>query len=321
MPGAEPRRGAEVPGTGAIGRRVWAVLAAAWLLIAPAAGRAEPVAITFDDLPLNGILAPGTTRVGIVEDVLAILRERGVPPVVGFVNAGKLEDNGDGAEALRHWVAGGARVGNHTYGHPDLHETTPAAFLEDVRRDEPVLELLDPAGGWRWFRYPYLREGDTLAKRRTVRAALGERGYRIAQVTLDYEDYLWNSAYARCAAKDDARAIERLRSGYLALAADYLDGNRQMAKLVYGHPISHVLLLHLGAFSSRILPELLDLLERKGFTLTTLEEAERDPAYAVDPDAGSRNGGTLLEQLMDARGIKYPPLPAKPYRELEAICR
>jgi peptidoglycan-N-acetylglucosamine deacetylase len=302
-------------------RRLLAALAAACVLATPGVARAEPVALTFDDLPLNGPLAPGTTRVGIVNDVLALLRARRVPPVYGFVNAGKLEGNRDGAEALRHWVASGERVGNHTYGHLDLHEATPAQFLEDVRRDEPALELLDAGDAWHWLRYPYLREGDTLDKRRAVRVALAERGYRIAQVTLDYEDYLWNGAYARCLATANAPALVRLESLYLATASDYLDAGRQMAQLVFGRPIRHVLLLHLGAFSAHILPPLLDLLERKGFTLMTLEDAERDPAYDTDPDAASRNGGTLLEQLMDARGIAYPPIPPKPYRELEAICR
>lgn len=300
-------------------RSAFVLLAAALLLAAGAGARAEDVAITFDDLPLNGPLAPGTTRAQIVTDTLAILRARRVPAVYGFVNGAKLEGDADGAEALRRWVAGGQRVGNHSYSHPDLHESSAAAFLEDVRRDEPVLELLDPADQWHWLRYPYLREGDTLDKRREVRAALAERGYRIAQVTLDYEDYLWNGAYARCAA--DPRAVAHLRSLYLAIASDYLDAGRAMARTLFGRPIRHVLLLHLGAYTSRILPELLDLLARKGFDLTTLEEAERDPAYATDPDAASRNGGTLLEQLFDARGLAYPPIAAKPYRELESICR
>jgi hypothetical protein len=60
-----------------------------------------------------------------------------------------------------------------------------------------------------------------------------------------------------------------------------------------------------GAFNSTILAEVLNLLEKKGFTLATLEEAESDPAYETDPDAGSKYGGTLLDQWMDARKIQY----------------
>jgi len=290
-------------------------------LCASAPGAAENLAVTFDDLPLNGELAPAMTRSGIVRDVLAILHERRVAQVYGFINAQKLEGNADAARALRLWVAGGQRVGNHTYSHPDLSQASPESFLENVRQDEPVLELLDATGEWHWLRFPFLHEGDTLEKRRAVRSALKERGYHIAQVTLDYEDYLWNSPYARCIAKGDEASIAWLRASYLDMATHFIDADRQMALALFGHEISHVLLLHLGAFSSRILPDLFELLKAKGFRFVTLEEAERDPVYDSDPDAGSKFGGTLLEQWLDARHIKYPAAPMKPYQELAALCR
>ena len=282
--------------------------------------RAEPLAITFDDLPLNGQLAPGTTRVGIAKDVLRILKEHRVARTYGFINARKLEGDADATAALRLWVAGDQRVGNHAYSHIDLHKSTAESFLRDVAQNEPVLQLLDSTDHWRWFRYPFLHEGDLLDKRRTVRRELQERGYRIAQVTLDYEDYLWNTAYARCAAKQDAAKISWLRSSYMSIAEQYLDANRQMAKTVFEREIGHVLLLHLGAFSSTILPDLLDLLQRKGFTFVTLEQAQSDPVYTTDPDAASQHGGTLLEQWLDARKLAYPQIAKKPYQELAAIC-
>jgi len=299
---------------------VKSLLALSCVLLA-AFARAEPVAITFDDLPLNGPLAPGMTRAGIVKDVLAVLREHRIPEVYGFINAGKLEGDVDGAEALRLWVAGGQRVGNHTYLHTDLTRTTLEPFQQDIRQNEPALALLEPTDAWRWFRYPFLHEGDTLDKRRAIRAYLQGRSYRIAQVTLDYEDYLWNGAYARCAAKGDSKAIEQLRSSYLSVAAQYLDADREMAKTVFGREINHVLLLHLGAFSSTILPDLFDLLRQKGFTFVTLDEAQRDAIYTSDPDAPSPRGGTLLEQWLDARKLPYPQVMKKPREELAAICQ
>jgi hypothetical protein len=132
---------------------------------------------------------------------------------------------------------------------------------------------------------------------------------------------MWNSAYARCMAKNDVTSIAWLRSSYLNTASAYLDLGREMAKLVYGHDINHVLLLHLGAFSSTILPDALDLLEKKGFKLVTLEEAQSDPVYATDPDVGSQYGGTLLDQWMDARKITYPAVVEKPYKQLREICQ
>jgi peptidoglycan-N-acetylglucosamine deacetylase len=280
---------------------------------------AQKLAITFDDLPLNGTLPPGITRVETARSVLAILKKRHVPPVYGFINASRLEGNEDAAEALQLWAAA-EPVGNHTYTHMDLEKNTPEAFERDIEENEPVLELLDAKDTWHWLRYPYLHEGETVEKRRAVRAYLKAHGYRIAQVTLDWEDYLWNFAYARCAAKNDQKAIASLRDSYLSTASEFLDLGREQAKLIYGHEINYVLLMHLGAYSSTILPEALDLLKKKGFKLVTLEEAESDPAYEGDPDAGLHDAGGLLDQWMQVKQIKYPPHAEKPYKELENIC-
>src|SRR5580698_10232494 len=281
---------------------------------------AQKLAITMDDLPLNGTLPPGVSRAETARDVLAILKKRHVPPVYGFINAKRLEGNEDGAEALKLWAAA-EPVGNHTYSHMDLEQNSAEAFEREIEENEPVLELLDAKDHWHWLRYPYLHEGDTVEKRRTVRAYLKAHGYRIAQVTLDWEDYLWNTAYARCVAKGDAKSIAWLRSSYLSTASTFLDLGREQAKLIYGHEINYVLLMHLGAYSSTIMPDALDLLKKKGFELVTLEEAQSDPVYQGDPDIGLHDAGTMLDQMMQLKQIKYPEHVEKPYKELQSVCQ
>lgn len=299
----------------------------AWVFLLGGVCFGQKVAVTFDDLPLNGGLPVGVSRAGITRDVLGILKKRHVPAAYGFINAAKLEGNADGAEALKLWAAR-EPVGNHTYSHINLSESTVEQFQRNIVENEPALELLalssnnkTHAGDWHWFRYPYLVEGDTVEKRRAVREYLAKRGYKIAQITMDWEDYLWNSAYARCVDKKDAKAIEYLHTSYLSTASTYIDYDRELAKLVYGHDISHVLLLHLGAYSSTILPEVFDLLKKKGLKVVTLEEAESDPAYASDPDLGLKDGGSLVDQMMVAKKIAFPEVTPKPYKELEAICK
>ncbi|HZW79777.1 MAG TPA: polysaccharide deacetylase family protein [Candidatus Deferrimicrobiaceae bacterium] len=291
-----------------------------WVFCARA--NAQKLAVTFDDLPLNGSLPPGVTRVETAKNVLEILKRRHVPPVYGFINAKKLEGDEDGAEALKEWAAA-EPFGNHTYSHMDLEQNSPEAFERDIEENEPVLELLsrDEKDNWRWLRYPYLHEGDTVEKRRAVRSYLKAHGYRIAQVTLDWEDYLWNTAYARCVAKGDKQSIEWLHSSYLSTAAEFLDLGREQAKLIYGRDINYVLLMHLGAYSSTILPEALDLLKKKGFKLVTLEEAQSDAAYDSDPDVGLHDAGTLLDQMMQVKGLKDPEHAEKPYKQIESICQ
>jgi peptidoglycan/xylan/chitin deacetylase (PgdA/CDA1 family) len=303
------------------GTRVKCMATVGMFAVLCAAGSAQKLAITVDDLPQNGALPAGVTRTQIARETLAVLKKRHVPPVYGFINAKKLEGSADGAEALKLWAAN-EPVGNHTYSHMDLEQNAPEAFEREIEQNEPALELLAQRGmDWHWFRYPYLHEGDTVEKRRAVRDYLKAHGYRIAQVTFDWEDYLWNDAYARCVDKKDAQAIARLKASYLSTASEFLDLGRAQARLVYGREINYVLLMHLGAFSSAILPEALDLLKKKGFKLVTLEEAESDPAYESDPDAGMKDAGSLLDQMMLVKGLKYPSFTPKPYKELEDICK
>ncbi len=282
-------------------------------------GWGQKVAITLDDLPLNGNLPAGVTREQMANDVVKLFKKRHVPPVYGFVNAAKLEGNPDAAAGLKVWAAA-EPVGNHTYAHINLSDSTVEQFQKNIEQDEPALELLS-TGDWHWFRYPYLVEGDTVEKRRAVREILAKRGYKVAQVTMDWEDYLWNSAYARCVDKKDTKAIEYLHTSYLSTASTYIDFHRELAKQVYGHEINYVLLMHLGAYSSTILPDVLDLLKKKGLRLVTLEEAESDPAYASDPDVGSKYGGSLVDQMMEAKKIPFPQVEPKPYKELKEICQ
>ena len=295
--------------------------------VALTAGAAAPkleVALTFDDLPRNGGIAPGAKESDFARDTVRVLKKHRIPPSYGFINANKLERNPDGARALQIWIESGNPLANHTYSHLDITTNSVEDFQKEILRNEPALELLTPGDkDWRWFRYPYLHEGDTLEKRRAVRAFLASSGYRIAQTTIDWEDYLWNGAHARCVAKNDTQAIEWLRSSYLAEAERWMRVQRDLSRQVWGRDIKHVALLHLGSFSSHILPDLFKLLEREGYRIVTLEEAHSDPIYASDPDVAAPRGGTLTELMMQSKGISWPPGFGdmdKPREKLRSIC-
>jgi len=287
------------------------------------------VALTFDDLPLNGLLPAGAQKSDFARDTIKVLKKHRIPPSYGFIVARQLERDPDGAAALQIWVDGGNPLGNHTYTHLDLTKNSAEDFQREILRNEPVLELLmapvpKTVGGthdWRWFRYPYLHEGDTLEKRRAVRAFLSTSGYRIAQTTLDFEDYYWNSAYARCWMRKDDASIEWLRESYRNAARDFTRFQIQNSRTVFGRDINHVMLLHLGAFSSHILPDLFRILKEEGFEIVTLEEAQKDPAYDYDPDFADVRGGTHVELGMLAKKIPWPAnAPQLPRERLTTIC-
>lgn len=307
------------------GTRIVALLcvgASIWLVAkATPAEQQEEVAITMDDLPVHGDLPTRVTRLDIAKSVLATFRAKGVPEVYGFMNAKRIGGDQANADVLRAWVNAGFPLGNHTFSHLDLSTSSAQAFEDEIAMNEAPLQALMGQKDWHWFRYPYLHEGDTLEKRHAVRKYLREHGYRVAQVTLDFEDYAWNNPYARCLNKNDQPSIEWLKTSYLSAAEEYISMDQKVAQQIYGHEIRHVLLLHIGAFDGVMLPGLLDMLGKKGFRFVSLEEAESDPAYQKDPDAALKYGGTLLDQFMDGQHLKYPPHTEKPMDKLKSICR
>jgi peptidoglycan-N-acetylglucosamine deacetylase len=291
------------------------------MLLSACAAFSQEVAITVDDLPSHGALPPGVSRSDVARSILKTLKDAHVPKVYGFVNAKKLEVHPEDIEVLKLWRSAGFPLGNHTYAHLSLNASTADEFDKNVAADEPELKSLMGRQNWHWFRYPYLWEGDTLEKRHAVRQYLKDHKYHVAQVTLDFEDYLWNGPYARCAEKNDTASIEWLKSSYMATATEYVALDRAMAKLVYGREIKHVLLLHVGGFETVMLPQLLASLKGQGFKFITLPEAEKDPAYKSDPDLAMKDGGTLLDQMLEARHLPVPAHNEKPYAQLNALCR
>ena len=192
--------------------------------------RPPRVALTFDDLPNHGPLPPGMSRVDVAKSILSTLKAYHAPAVYGFINARQLEAHPADAEVLRLWRAAGFPLGNHTFSHMDLHANAAEDFERDVAANEPALRSYMPGGGWGWFRYPFLREGDSAEKYRAVRAMLTRRGYRIAQVTLSFDDYAYNDPYARCVTRYDRDGIAWLEQSYRERAAESLTRGREAAR-------------------------------------------------------------------------------------------
>lgn len=281
------------------------------------------VALTFDDLPSHGPLPPGMTRVEVASSIIQTLRKFQTPPTYGFINARQIDDRPGDGEVLRLWRAAGFPLGNHAFSHMDLHANTAEAFEKDVLANEPMLQSLMGDRDWRWFRYPYLREGDTSEKYQAVRAALAKHKYRVAQVTLDFSDYAYNGPYARCLAAKDTAALEWLKQSYVERATASLTRGQDAARAIFGRDINHVMLLHIGAFETVMLPRLLELLQEKGFVLTTLEEAQKDEAYAKVPERQSNFNGTLLNQLRTAPPGTQPAPSGNEslFQKLSTLCQ
>jgi len=284
---------------------------------------AEPtrMAVTVDDLPGSSSAWPDIAR-----GMLRALKDNGVPQAYGFANGYPLDSDPRAIGVLKDWLDAGYPVGNHTYSHMDLNKVTPQAYIADIEKLDKVLQTLAPVSPLveqrRVFRYPYLDEGDTLAKREEVRRYLAKNGYRIAEVTTDYFDWAWNAAYDRCEAQHDAKSIEWLRQHVADSADSQLRRSRSLARYLFGRNIAQILLLHFGAFEALTLDATLKHFRKTGVKFVTLDEALSDAAYGLDPNFASPLGMSFLTLIALAHKTWLGPQPAPMYRadRISRIC-
>ncbi len=108
-------------------------------------------------------------------------------------------DSDAGRELIAGWAGQGHLIGNHSYSHLNLDNTSLAKFTADAVKNEPLIasyQHLTPL-----FRYPFFKEGSTVEKRDGMRSFLRHRGYRIGSGGIDYtlRDLADQTGVARCA--------------------------------------------------------------------------------------------------------------------------
>lgn len=299
-------------------------MAALALVLSTAVG-AGPVAgtelaVTVDDLPTHGALPAGTTRLAVAARMIRALTRHAPPDVYGFTNAGQL--SGDpGLEAiLQAWRRAGFALGNHTYSHLDLTRADAAEYIVDIERNEGLLARLSPPAAPKYFRYPYLREGDSVDKRTTVRDWLMAHGYVIAPVTVTLEDdWAWNDVYVRCVAAGDEPAIARLKRSFVETATSRLAAFEQLSSRLFNRSIKHIVMVHVSAFDALMLDDLLTALRAAGTRFISLAEALQEPAYLGAPLQG--DGATFLVRVARDRHVPLPAPLGRAPEELARLCR
>ncbi len=284
-----------------------------WVQAAPIS-----LAITIDDLPVHGSLPPNKTRLAIAKQMLATFKKHSLKQVYGFVNGEAVARQPDLWAVLKIWVDSGQKLGNHTFGHININDVDTNTYIQQIKTNETYLTD-------HMFRYPYLYEGNTQAKRDAVRGYLFKHHYQIAQVTTDFEDYLWNDAYVRCLAKNDVRSIAWLKKSYIDEALKSVEVAHIQSKLLFNRDVKQILLLHIGVFDAYMLESLLTTYKKHGIIFISLQNALRDKAYKINPNVVSNNSGTFLNQLQAAKKIKAPAvvenfIPSIPEEKLDRLC-
>jgi peptidoglycan/xylan/chitin deacetylase (PgdA/CDA1 family) len=279
------------------------------------------VAVTVDDLTAHGPLPQGMTRVGIAGSYLATLKAHRVPQAWGFVNAKRIAEEPESEPVLDDWRRAGYPLGNHAYSHLALSQAPSLqAWIDDVKADEPAIASRMGGENWHVLRFPFLDGGLDPARHDGAAAWLKSQGYRIADVSLTFDDWAYTETYARCVAKGDQAAIATMKADYLQRVDAAIVRMWALSQRVYGRMIPQVLLTHLGGWSAVTLPDVMARLDAAGARYVTLEQAQADAAYRVA--SPHTDVGMLMERRVQDAGIDVTGVPVvPPVMDLDALCR
>lgn len=219
------------------------------------------IAVTVDDLPRHGDMPKSETRMQLTDEMLDAFDHHHLKGVYGFINALGVEQIPEHLATLREWVKRGQFLGNHTYSHADLTDVSVSEYEQEILKNEPTLQQVFH-GDFKWFRFPYLDEGKD-SKHDQIRAFLAAHGYRIAEVSMSFDDWSMQSDYAAAVDRGDTAAVAALEKTYL---------DRANAAIPPGG-VTVILLSHIGAFTAHMMDKLLTMYEQAGAEFVSLPEA------------------------------------------------
>ncbi len=283
------------------------------VLIGNACAQTKEIAITIDDLPLNGKQFELARLRAMTNKLLAAIKRENIP-VVGFVNESLLYVSGETdarIALLRQWSNAGVELGNHTFSHVGFKDTPLAQYEDDFVRGETVTRAVMKENNVkpRYFRHPFLQMGPTLEEEESFEKFITERGYRTAPITIDILDWMFRLAYANAITQHDTEMATRVTAEYFKYAGAKFEFCEQVTAQLFGRPIKHILLLHANELNADNFDQLTALFKARGYRFITLDDALRDPVYRFPDRYKATSDWLSLWANSKGRALNPPPPP------------
>jgi peptidoglycan/xylan/chitin deacetylase (PgdA/CDA1 family) len=251
------------------------------------------VAITLDDLPF--VFSGALTREQLEQNYYKILftLDKYKVKAVGFAIGNQIRDSD--RELLTQFVNAGHIIGNHTYSHPNFNDLSVDAYSNDIAQGDKALQqwML----GTKYFRFPFLTEGNSKVKRDAIQKFLVSINYLNVPVTIDSEDWRFNALYMDAIVKSDERLKQTIANEYIAFVRTQISNAERMSQHNFRRQVRHIVLLHMNSLNADHLADILNIFRQLNWTFITVGEAIKDPVYSEKDNYYGDRGMTKLEML------------------------
>jgi peptidoglycan/xylan/chitin deacetylase (PgdA/CDA1 family)/ketosteroid isomerase-like protein len=281
---------------------------AAWLLLAapaptPAPEPPRPIVVTVDDLPVASLRwhATPAARATVTRGLLKALAKHHIK-AVGLVVGQNVATKDDEA-LLDLWLKQGHELGNHSFRHLIYTDMEPEPYIADVEKERAALAAFLSArqASLRFFRFPFLREGDTPAKLEAMRAYLRDSGQRNLPVTIDDQDWSFEDPWMQAVQARDERRQREVGDDYLAALRLAVHRHERRSDRLFKRVVPQILLLHANAVGAAHWDALFTWLEASGHRFVTIDEALADAAYQEPQDYVGAFGFGLWDRIAVVR--------------------
>lgn len=188
-----------------------------------------------------------------------------------------------GKKLLESWNNDGHKIANHTFSHLNYNAktTTIADFKSEFLKNDKIIKSYSNYS--KFFRFPYLKEGDTKEKVDTFRSFLKNKNYRNGYVTIDASDWYIDSRLVKRLRENPLADINDFREFYLNHMWERAQFYEKLSFEINGRDISHTLLLHHNLAAALFVDDLIKMFKDKGWEIVSVTEAYKDPIYTEIP--------------------------------------
>ncbi|MEZ4944745.1 MAG: polysaccharide deacetylase family protein [Cyclobacteriaceae bacterium] len=225
-------------------------------------------------------------------------------------SSGYNKETQKGQYVLSSWNEVGHFIANHTYSHPNFNSKTVSLknFEFELLRNDTIINKY--SNYVRYFRFPYLKEGNTEEKVNGFRQILKQNEYKNGNVTIDASDWYIDSRLVKRLKENPQADISGYRDYYknhLFNRATFYDS---LAFQLTNRRINHVILLHHNLAAALFLDDLIKHFEANGWEVMNADDAYLDPIYKELPDTIPA-GESLIWALAKISGkfekvLRYP---------------
>ncbi len=273
------------------------------LLITGSTAFSGEIALSFDDAPLgDGWYFTGEQR---TSELIKSLDSIGIKTAF-FCTPRTL--NNSRKNRLEAYASKGHIIANHTDTHPDLTKVMAPTYISNIEVAHKKLKSFKTFR--RWFRFPFLREGNTREKRDKVRAWLTANRYINGYVTIDNYDWYMNKLFQDALKNGRKVNFKNLKKVYLEVLWQGIKFYDEIAVKTLGRSPKHVLLLHENDLAALFVDDLVRFIRFKGWKIVTPTAAYNDPISKIEPDTLLLSQGRVAA-IARTRGYKPSQLVSK----------